>query len=57
MMKDIEQVKKESREALLALGYSEETVNKVVNSFWKVIRWYNGEPTRVLTYDGQEIYL
>lgn len=56
-MKNIEMVKNETREKLIAMGYKPENVDKVVNSFWKVIRWYNGEPTRVLTYDGQEIFL
>jgi len=56
-MKSIEEVKKETAEKLIAMGYKPETVYKVVNTFWKVLKWYNGEPTRVLTYDGQEIYL
>ena len=56
-MKDIEQVKRETAERLIAMGYNKKAVQKVVNSFWKVIGWYNGEPTRVLTVDGQEIYL
>lgn len=56
-MTEIERVKQETREKLLNMGYSSEVVEKVVGSFWKVIRWYQGEPTRVLTFDGQEIYL
>jgi hypothetical protein len=53
----IEQVKKDTYKRLVDMGYKPETVQKVVNSFWKVIRTYNGKPTAVLTYDGQEIYL
>ena len=56
-MVTIEDVKKETFERLTALGYDPETVLKLVNSFWKIIKYYDGKPEAVLTDEGQEIYL
>lgn len=54
---EIEQVKEATYNRLIGMGYDPAAVSKLVNSFWKVTRYFNGEPSMVITEDGQEIYL
>lgn len=56
-MTEIEQVKRETYKRLINMGYTPATVANVVNSFWKVTKYYNGKPSMVITTEGQEIYL
>ena len=56
-MKTIEEVRKETTQALMTLGYTEERAEKATAEFKEISRTYNGEPTAVKTYDGIEIYL
>lgn len=56
-MKTIEEVRKETAQSLIILGYTEERAEKATAEFKEISRTYNGEPTAVKTYDGIEIYL
>lgn len=56
-MKTIEEVRKETAQALMTLGYTEERAKKATEEFKEISRAYDGEPTAVKTYDGIEIYL
>jgi len=53
----IEDVKCETYEHLTGLGYDPEKVQQLVNTFWRITGMYQGKATRVITVDGQEIYL
>jgi len=53
----IEDVKKATFEELTGLGYEPEKVQKLVNTFWRITGMYQGKATRVITVDGDEIYL
>lgn len=58
MVKTIEDVKQETYDRLVEMGYDREIITPLVNSFWKIIkRNWQGEPTIILTDEGQEIYL
>lgn len=54
---EIEQVKEDTYNRLVNLGYDPAAVTKLVNSFWKVIGHFGGKPSKVITVYGQEIYL
>lgn len=56
-MKTIEEVRKETAQALMMMGYTEERAEKATADFKEISRTYNGEPTAIRTYDGIEIYL
>jgi len=56
-MTEIQKVKQETRERLIKLGYNEKAVDRLVNSFWRVVGYNHGVPSRVITTEGQEIYL
>ena len=56
-MKTIEDVRKETVQALVMMGYTEERAENATAEFKEISRTYNGEPTAVKTYDGIEIYL
>ena len=56
-MKTIEDVRKETAQALVMLGYTEEQAEKATADFKEISRTYKGEPTAVMTYNGVEIYL
>lgn len=57
-MKDIEDVKQETYNRLVDIGYDREQVATLVNSFWKIIkRNWQGDPTIIITNEGQEIFL
>ena len=57
MKSEIQTVKEQTYTKLVNMGYDPAAVRKLVNTFWKVIGYYNGQPSRVLTVDGQEIFL
>lgn len=56
-MKTIEEVRKDTKQVLIKMGYSEERAEKATADFKEISRTYNGEPTAVMTYNGVEIYL
>lgn len=53
----LEQVKNETREHLIKVGYSVEVANETVNQFASVSDFFRGKPSRVKTFDGSELYL
>lgn len=53
----LEEIKKESFNHLIKIGYSRDQAQKTVNQYQKISGYYKGRPSKVILKNGIELYL
>ena len=56
-MKEMEQIKNESKKKLIQQGYTEEEAKKTTEQYKNISGYYNDKPSKVRLYNGIELYL
>lgn len=56
-MTELERVQRKTYRRLVKEGFTQECAQEIANSFVKVVEYWKGKPSVVLTEDGHRVYI